>query len=199
MARVFLTLVAILACAAPALAIVNTNAPLRTLIIPQIDSPVRITACSALANDFVATYSDPPQYLYTQVHTEVAFTNLAKSDVAAVRFAFEVDDSFNRAYDTFLGTAHGRYSPGVTIEPHRQGLLNVLQDDATAWNANVNGQDIGLVGCYVQGVRFSDDTVWNADIKAEIQANKAAAAEPAKTDSQVLNPMPKYVPPSPNP
>lgn len=159
----------LLALTIPVRANVNQNTPLRTVIVPQADAPVRITNCAAMANDFVSTSSSPPQYLYTQVHTEFSFENTSQTPISAVRFGIEVDDSFNKAYGTFSGTAQGTFAPGVLIEPHRSGLLNVLQDDATAWNANVNGQDVAAVACYVQNVRYADGRIWTADLQQELK------------------------------
>jgi hypothetical protein len=163
--RIFALLIA-LGLPAPALANTNINAPVRAIVLPQGDSPVKITTCTAIANDF--TYAG--QYSYTQVHSELSFENVSKTTVSAVRFAFEVDDSFNHPYNTYYAAVTGSYAPGVLIEPHRAGLLNALQGDASAFNANVLGQDIGGVACYVQDVRFADGTVWTADIRAEMKA-----------------------------
>jgi hypothetical protein len=84
---------------APNIALANGNlaTPARTIIVPQHDAPATIVGCAAIADDFINNRVDPPAYAYTQVHTEVAFMVLSMSPKAAatIRFAFEVDDSFN--------------------------------------------------------------------------------------------------------
>lgn len=171
----------------PASANINTNTPVRTIIFPQADSPVQIKSCSVVANDIS---NSVPAYAYTQVQSAVAFENTKETSATIARIGFEVEDSFNHAYGTFFGTANGTFSPGVLIEPHRGGILNVLQPDATAWTMNVNGPDIGVVVCYVNAVRFSDGSTWTGDLKAEIERLKNVHAAPSPSSSH--SPPPSY-------
>lgn len=159
-----------LAGVSPAAANENVNQPVRAVVMPQADSPIKLLGCSALADDYVSSQVSPPQYLYTQVHVEVSFEDQGGTAAKAIRFGFEVDDPFYHPFRTMFGTATGTFSPGAVIQPHRSGLLNILQDDATAWNGNVAGQDIGVVLCYVKEARFADGSVWTANLPEEVKA-----------------------------
>src|SRR5690348_11810068 len=160
--RLFIAFAAVLFFTAPADANVNVDAPVETSIALQADAPVTIVNCAAVANDYVNRTVSPPAYAYTQLRTELTFKNTGTKDATAIRFGFVAQDSFNKVYGTTYGTIHGTFSPGTLIQPHRSGLLNALQPDASVWVQNVNSEDLGRVLCYVSDVRFADGSVWSA-------------------------------------
>lgn len=165
--------VGVLLSAGVAQANTNLNTPLVTVAIPQTDSPVKIEACGAIANDYENNTVDPPAYAYTEIEAEVSFRDVAQSAAVAVKFGFAPVDSFNNIIGAGAsGTVTGSYAPGVLIQPHRAGLENVLQSDASAWTMDVSQQDVHGVLCFVQSVRLEDGTIWNANLTAEIQYDK---------------------------
>jgi hypothetical protein len=167
--------VAFIACTQPAAANVNIDAPIQTAIASQAEAPVSIENCAAVANDFFNKRVSPPAYAYTQLRTEVTFKNRSSRDITAVRFGFIAQDSFNSTYGTTFGTIRGAFSPNVLIEPHRSGVLDVLQPDASAWVQNITSEDLGRVLCYISNVRFADGTVWTS---AAIDASATAFSVP---------------------
>jgi hypothetical protein len=174
----------------PAFANVNLDTPVATAIFAQSDSPVRIESCGAVANDYQNNTVDPPAYAYTEVEVDVAFRNTSDRTVAAAKFGLIPFDPFDKALTSGSeGTVSGNYSPGVLIEPHRAGLANVLQPDASAWTLDVYEQDVSKVVCLVESVRYADGSVWNANLTAELAYNKEHPAPTPSPDPYAGHPQ----------
>ena len=131
-----------------------SSTPAPAAFVPE---PIRVTG-TIDGNDtspivvFGGTIESRPDRTFRQC---ISFRNIANKDAAAVRFRFQLLDSFNGPVESFTGTNEGRFSPGIAIE-------NKCWSDALWPAARIRSMRVDRVS--VVNVKFSDDTVWTPGI-----------------------------------
>jgi len=128
--------------------------------------PVAIIACDVDAGD--TRQSD---YNMT---VGVSFKNSSEQTITAVKFDFNLLDTFGNTLSTQNGTVTGSFAPGILIQPRRVVGGSMLQltpntmvsrtqnTTSPAWYVrNTFGRDLSNVRCGLNAVRFADGTLWN--------------------------------------
>ncbi|HEY1883528.1 MAG TPA: hypothetical protein VGG51_10860 [Candidatus Cybelea sp.] len=117
---------------------------LRTEVVTSGASPVRVDSCRAALSD---------SRLY--IAAAVDFTNISPQPVNAVRFVFDVQDTFSAITQSMGLDWLGTFAPGVPILARRNlaGTVGAVGQENTA-SSPVN------VICRVQYVRYADGRVW---------------------------------------
>jgi hypothetical protein len=111
--------------------------------------PARIDSCRAVLLDRVAQKN---YYLATAID----FTNVSAQTLEAVRFTFEVEDTFGVVTQTAALDWTGSFAAGVAI--HARSNLGGTSGYTAQQNA---GQTPTRVLCRVQFARFVGGTVWH--------------------------------------
>jgi len=155
-------------------------------VLPQPEAPVQITLCAAGVQD-----SDVGNVDYYIV-TEVTFQDTTAYQTAtAVRFRFDLYNSFNEHLTALYGIKEGTFSPGVLIQPKSGGIMNVTLPDFSFINIWDTATQII---CSVDTVAFSDGTIWRADFNHDL--NEAVHPNVSPTPTWTL---PPYTPPTSSP
>jgi hypothetical protein len=137
----------------------NASQMLPTEVISSGASPVRIDSCTAALLDKPGPGGVLTSILLTKhdfyIAAAVDFTNVAPQPVEAVRFTFDVHDTFDEVAQSLALDWLGTFSPNVPIHARRNlaGTVGAVgQENATSGPLTVM--------CSVQDVRFSDGRVW---------------------------------------
>jgi hypothetical protein len=132
---------------------------LPTEVVSSGASPVRIDSCRAALLDKAGPGGVLTSILLTKhnfyVDAAVDFTNIAPQPIEAVRFTFEVHDTFDEVAQNLALDWLGTFSPGVAIQARR----NLAGTVGAVGQENATSGPITVV-CSVQDVRFSDGRLW---------------------------------------
>jgi hypothetical protein len=132
----------------------GANQALQTAIMTTGTPPVRIDVCRAALLD---TLTVKNYYLATAVD----FTNTSQQAIEAVRFTFEVEDTFGVVTQTAALDWTGSFAPGVAIRA-RTNL-----GGTSGFTAQQNSaQTPTRVVCRVQLARYVGGTVWHPGMGA---------------------------------
>lgn len=130
-----------------------------TQAIGSSASPIRIDACRAALIDKPGFGGVVTQILTRRSNFYVAaavdFTNVSTQPVEAVRFVFDVRDTFDETTQTLGLDWAGTFTPGVQINARRNlaGTVGAVGQENTAGI-------VRSVTCRVNDVRFFDGRVW---------------------------------------
>ena len=123
-------------------------------------SPVRIDSCRAALPSINRA---PEGFLVSALTTKrnfylaaaVDFTDISPLPLNAVRFVFDVQDTFNAVTQSLGLDSIGTYTPGVQIHARQNlaGTVGAVEQENTA-SSPTN------VICHVQFARFNDGRVW---------------------------------------
>ncbi len=167
-----------LACIAEASA--NQNLP--TVVSSSGASPVRIDSCRAALIDKPGPGGVIPSILLTKhdfyIAAAVDFTNIAPQPIEAVRFTFDVHDTFDEVTQGLGLDSLGTYAPGVQIHA-RQNLAGTV-GAVSSQNAS---QGPLTVACSVEDVRFSDGRVWKKGDRTAVSPGLYYPPTPSPTSS----------------
>lgn len=137
-----------------------------SVIVRQPGAPVEIKDCAA----FPMSANAPS---YNEALT-LSFTDISQQPLTAVKFGFDLYDSFDTKLTSIGATVHGEFSPGALIEPRTNGSEYVYSPSSPAWryyfgpgsSDNVfrafAPNDVATAKCYVIEARFVDGTVWKS-------------------------------------
>jgi hypothetical protein len=132
---------------------------LPTQVVSSGASPIQIDNCTAALLDKPGPGGVLTSILLTKqnfyIGAAVDFTVVAPQPVTAVRFAFEVHDTFDEVAQNLALDWLGTFSPGVPIHA-RQNLAGTV---GVVGQENTSSGPLTVV-CSVQDVRFSDGRVW---------------------------------------
>jgi hypothetical protein len=143
-----------------------------TKIVAQPNAPLVIASYSA-------RYHERSQYVTEGIHHAVQFENKSGRDVEAVQFGFVSFDVWNR----FLDRTNGLSIKTITAGKAERGT----------WVATALSDFSFLTGvAYINRVRFSDGTIWTADMDAVVEELRKIETD---FDAALLKNEPK--PPSP--
>lgn len=142
-----------------------------TRIIPQVNSPVKIKAATAI---YIGTSS---RYTDRGIHYELEYENLSTRDIIAVEFGLVAFDVWNEFLDR---------TGGITMTPLAAG-----QTAKGEWVASRYADFSFHTGvAYVNRVRFADGEIWSAETTAivaemrKIQKDFDASKLKKKTDEK---------------
>lgn len=114
-------------------------------IIEQLESPLQIT-------DYSASYRTGSTYTSEGIRHAVKFKNISQQAIVAIQIGLVSFDIWNEFLDRTGGVSIQDIAPGIS--------------GSGTWVANAYGDFAFLTGfAYVSKVRFSDGTIWNADIE----------------------------------
>lgn len=137
-----------------------------SVIVRQPDAPIEIRDCGA-----VSIGSGAPTY---NEALTLSFTNVAQKPLTAVKFGFDLYDSFDTKLTSIAGTVHGEFSPGALIEPRTSGSQYIYSPSSPAWRyyfgpgsadnifRGFAPNDIATAKCYIVEARFADGEIWRA-------------------------------------
>lgn len=145
-----------IACATGA---ANASQTLTTEVTSSGSSPVRIDSCRAALLDKAGPGGLLVSALTTKRNYDIAaavdFTNISPQPLNAVRFVFDVQDTFNAVTQSLGLDSIGTYSPGIQIHA-RQNLAGTVGAVA---QENTASSPINVI-CHVQFARYADGRVW---------------------------------------
>jgi len=155
--------VALAALGAPAFGVVprsaEANQPLPTQVYSSGSSPVRIDSCRAVLIDKPGPGGLIPSALLTKhnfyIAAAVDFTNVSPEPLNAVRFVFEVQDTFEVVTQTLGLDWLGTFAPNVSIHARQNlaGTVGAVGQENTASSPTD-------VMCHVEFARYGDGRVW---------------------------------------
>jgi hypothetical protein len=140
---------------APALA----DQTLLTEVTASGSSPVRIDSCRAELRDrigahsLIAAIAQANRNYY--LDAAVDFTNISPHPVNAVRFLFDVQDTFGAVTESMGLDWTGTFTPNVAIHARQNlaGTFGAVSQQNTASTPT-------RVVCHVQFARFEDGRIW---------------------------------------
>jgi hypothetical protein len=129
-------------------------------IVSSGGTPVQIDNCRAAFIDKPGPGGLVPSILLTKhdfyIAAAVDFTNIAPQPLVAVRFTFDLEDTFNQTVQSLGLDWFGTFSPNVQINARR----NLAGTVGAVGGENASQGPVTLV-CSVQYARYSDGRVWH--------------------------------------
>lgn len=154
-----LTMAALFVVAFSIPAIASADQALPTTVISGGSSPVRIDACRAQLRDHAGAGSLIPAIAKANqnyyIDAAVDFTNIGTQPLNAVRFLFDVKDTFGEVTESMGFDLLGTFTPYVVIHARKNlaGVVGAVSQQNTASSATI-------VVCRVQFARYEDGRIW---------------------------------------
>lgn len=155
---------------------------LPTEVVSSGASPVRIDSCAAALIDKPGPGGVLTSILLTKhnfyIAAAVDFTNVAPQPIEAVRFTFDVHDTFDEVAQKLALDWLGTFSSGVAIHARRNlaGTVGAVgQENATSGPLTVI--------CSVRDVRFGDGRIWKPGDRSAVSPGLYYPPTPAPVAS----------------
>jgi hypothetical protein len=162
---------------------------LSTEVTASGSSPVRIDRCRAALLDQVGPGGIVSALVLTRRNAYVAgavdFTDIDPQPLNAVRFLFDVQDTFGVVTESLGLDWLGTFSPGVMIHA-RQNLAGTV---GAVGQANTASSPTNVI-CHVQFARFADGRVWKEGDRSAPVAPGLYYPTPYPSSSPKVTPTP---------